>query len=335
MARANWRPMLGLKSDALQQPRFPIGDGLYAVTVCEVMDVQLRRVGFIGLGRMGKPMAMNLLKAGFTMVVWNRTRGKMEELLKAGAAAADSPKDLAERSDVVITMVSDTPDVMEVILGDDGVIHGVREGMVVIDMSTISPAAAQQIAAALGERGVHFLDAPVTGGVKGAIEGTLNIMVGGDEKVMESCMPLFKVLGKKVVHMGGNGMGQAAKLANQIICAINILAVCEGLVFAKRLGLDMRKLIEAISDGAASSWMLSNLAPKMLERDFEPGFSIRLQLKDLRLVLEMAQQKMIPLPVTALVSQLMRAAEAIGLGDKGTQATIVALEELAGIKVSW
>lgn len=293
------------------------------------------RVGFIGLGRMGKPMAMNLLKAGFALVIWNRTRSKMEELLKAGAIAADSPKDLAMRSDVVITMVSDTPDVIEVILGDDGVIHGVREGMIVIDMSTISPTAARQIAAALNERGVQFLDAPVTGGVKGAIEGTLNIMVGGDEKALESCMPIFRALGKKVVHMGANGMGQAAKLANQIICAINILAVCEGLVFAKGLGLDMRKLIEAISDGAASSWMLSNLAPKMLERDFEPGFSIRLQLKDLRLALEMAQEKAIPLPVTALVTQLMRAVEASGLADKGTQATILALEELAGIKVSW
>ncbi|MCS7253930.1 MAG: NAD(P)-dependent oxidoreductase [Armatimonadota bacterium] len=299
------------------------------------MDVQRERVGFIGLGRMGKPMAMNLLKAGFELIVWNRTRSKMEELLSMGAAAAHSPKDLAEHSDVVITIVSDTPDVMEVILGDNGVIHGVREGMVVIDMSTISPCAAQQIAAALSERGVQFLDAPVTGGEKGAIEATLNIMVGGDEKTLERCMPIFKALGKKVVHMGGNGMGQVAKLANQIICAINILAVCEGLMFAKKLGLDMNKLLDAISDGAASSWMLSNLAPKMLERDFEPGFSIRLQLKDIRLALEMAQKMMIPLPVTALVGQLMRAVEALGFGDKGTQATILALERLSGVEVNW
>lgn len=296
------------------------------------MEVRIERIGFIGLGRMGKPMATNLLRAGYKLIVWNRTRSKMEDLVKAGAEAADSPKDLAARSDVVITMVPDTPDVIEVILGEDGVIHGVREGMIIIDMSTISPTAAKQIAEVLKESGVKFLDAPVTGGQKGAIEGTLSIMVGGDEEAFKRCLPIFTALGKKAVYMGENGMGQAAKLANQIICAINILAVCEGLVFAKKLGLDLHKLLEAISDGAASSWMLSNLAPKMIEGDFEPGFSIRLQLKDLRLALEMAQEHIIPLPMAALAMQLMRSAEALGLGEKGTQATIAAIENIANVE---
>lgn len=293
----------------------------------------VERIGFIGLGIMGKPMAKNLLNAGYPLTVWNRTRSKMDELVEAGAQPAECPRDVAQRSDVVITMVADSPDVQQVILGENGVIEGVCEGMVVVDMSTISPKVAREIAEALLRKGVAFLDAPVSGGQRGAIEGTLSIMVGGDERAFQRCLPIFQVLGKTVVHMGESGMGQTTKLANQIICVLNILAICEGLVFAAKMGLDVRKMWEVVSQGAASSWMLSNLAPRILQRDFEPGFLVRLQQKDLRLVLEAALDEQIPLPGTALVNQLFRAVEALGMAEKGTQALVVALEQLANIEV--
>ncbi|MBS7607511.1 MAG: 2-hydroxy-3-oxopropionate reductase [Candidatus Bathyarchaeia archaeon] len=294
----------------------------------------LRRIGFIGLGVMGKPMAMNLLRAGYPLTVWNRTRSKMDELVAMGAYGASSPKEVAERSDVVITMVTDSPDVEEVILGPEGVIHGARPGLIVIDMSTISPRVTRKIAEELAKRGVKMLDAPVSGGEKGAKEATLSIMVGGPREVFEECLPIFEVLGKKITYMGPSGMGQTAKLCNQVICALNIQAVCEGLMLGARAGLDVRKLLEAVSAGAASSWMLINLGPKMIERDFKPGFKIRHQQKDLRLALELAAELGLPLPGTALVQQILRIAEAEGLGDAGTQAAIVAMEKIAGKRLA-
>jgi len=293
-----------------------------------------KRIGFIGLGVMGRPMALNLLKAGYPMVVWNRTRSKMKPLLEAGAEGADSPREVAEKSDVVITMVTDSPDVEEVILGPNGVIHGAHPGLVVIDMSTISPTVTRRIAQKLAEKGVKMLDAPVSGGDIGAKKGTLSIMVGGPKETFEECLPIFKVLGKKITYMGPSGMGQTTKLCNQVICALNIQAVCEGLMLGAAAGLDLKKLLEVVTAGAAGSWMLSNLGPKMIERDFRPGFRISHQQKDLRLVLSFASELKLPLPGTALVQQMLRSVEAEGLGDKGTQAAIVAMEKIAGRRLT-
>ncbi|HIE14059.1 TPA: 2-hydroxy-3-oxopropionate reductase [Candidatus Bathyarchaeota archaeon] len=292
------------------------------------------RIGFIGLGVMGKPMAKRLLEAGYPLIVWNRTRSKMEELVSAGAKGANSPKEVAENSDIVITMVTDSPDVEEVVLGSNGVIEGTREGMILIDMSTISPYVAKRIAAKLAEKGVKMLDAPVSGGDIGAKQGTLSIMVGGSLDTYKKVLPIFKVLGKRITYMGPNGSGQMTKLCNQIICALNIQAVCEGLTLAAKAGLELEKLLNVVTAGAAGSWMLSNLGPKMVKGDFEPGFRIKHQIKDLRLVLEAASNLKLPLPGTALVQQMLRAVEAEGLGDKGTQALIVAMEKLANFKVS-
>lgn len=292
-----------------------------------------KRIGFIGLGVMGKPMAMNLLKAGYPLTVWNRTRSKMEDLVKMGAAPGESPKDVAEKSDVVITMVTDSAAVEAVILGPSGVIEGVRPGMIVIDMSTISPSVTRRIAEKLKEKGVEMLDAPVSGGDIGAKQGTLSIMVGGSEEVFKECLPIFEVLGKRITYMGTNGMGQMTKLCNQVICALNIQAVCEGLMLGAKAGLDLEKLLSVVTAGAAGSWMLSNLGPKIIKRDFEPGFKMVHQLKDLRLALAQASELNVPLPGTALVNQMFKAVEAAGLGEKGTQAAIVAVEKLAGFKV--
>lgn len=292
-----------------------------------------KRIGFIGLGVMGKPMAMNLLKAGYPLTVWNRTRSKMEDLVKMGAAPGESPKDVAEKSDVVITMVTDSAAVEAVILGPSGVIEGVRPSMIVIDMSTISPSVTRRIAEKLKEKGVEMLDAPVSGGDIGAKQGTLSIMVGGSEEVFKECLPIFEVLGKRITYMGTNGMGQMTKLCNQVICALNIQAVCEGLMLGAKAGLDLEKLLSVVTAGAAGSWMLSNLGPKIIKRDFEPGFKMVHQLKDLRLALAQASELNVPLPGTALVNQMFKAVEAAGLGEKGTQAAIVAVEKLAGFKV--
>ncbi len=294
----------------------------------------LKRVGFIGLGIMGKPMALNLLKAGYPLTVWNRTKSKMDDLVAMGAYGASSPKEVAERSDVVITMVTDSPDVEDVLLGSNGVIHGGRPGLIVIDMSTISPLVTRRISSELAKRGIKMLDAPVSGGEKGAKEATLSIMVGGPRDAFEECLPIFECLGKKITYMGQTGMGQTAKLCNQVICALNIQAVCEGLMLGAMAGLDLKRLLEAVSAGAASSWMLLNLGPKMIERDFKPGFKIRHQQKDLRLALELAAELKLPLPGTALVQQMLRIAEAEGLGEEGTQAAIAAMEKIAGRKIT-
>jgi len=293
-----------------------------------------KRIGFIGLGVMGKPMAMNLLKTGYSMIVWNRTRSKMNDLLAAGAEGAESPKEVAEKSDVVITIVTDSPDVEEVVLGPQGVIHGAHEGLILIDMSTISPTVAKKVAEKLSEKGVKMLDAPVSGGEIGAIKGTLSIMVGGPKETFDECLPILEVLGKRITYMGPNGMGQTTKLCNQVICALNIQAVCEGLMLGAKAGLDLKKLLNVVTAGAAGSWMLSNLGPKMIERDFRPGFKIKHQQKDLRLVLSFAAELGLPLPGTALVQQMLRAVEAEELGEKGTQAAIVAMEKLAGRKLT-
>ena len=265
------------------------------------------RVGFIGLGIMGRPMAKNLLKAGFQVVAYNRSPGPRAELAEAGATIAGSPREAASGADAVITIVNDSPDVEQVILGPDGVAEGAAPGTVVVDMSTISPEVTRRIGATLAERGVRMLDAPVSGGDTGAIAGTLSIMVGGEAADVARAMPLFEAMGKRIVHCGPLGAGQTVKLCNQIVVTLVNLSVCEALVFAQRNGVDPAKMIEAVGAGAGASWQLSNLGPRMLRRDFAPGFKVKLQRKDLRLALGNAGQQNMALPGLALVSQLFAA----------------------------
>jgi 3-hydroxyisobutyrate dehydrogenase len=294
---------------------------------------QRERVGFIGLGIMGRGMARNILKAGFPLRVWNRTASRMDELAAEGAGPASSPGDLAFHSDIIITCVSDTPDVEQVLLGEGGVIHGARPGSLVIDMSTISPRATQRIAAQLAERHIHMLDAPVSGGSEGAARGTLSIMVGGDVTQFERALPVFQAMGTTITHLGPIGAGQTTKLVNQILVVGHALAMSEALLFAQAGGVDLRKALEAVSGGAAGSWMLSNRGPQILARDWRPGFTIDLQQKDLRLVLQEADRLGVPLPGTALIHQLYRTLQARGLGHEGNHALIKALENLAGIEI--
>jgi 3-hydroxyisobutyrate dehydrogenase len=293
----------------------------------------LKKVGFIGLGIMGMPMARNLLKAGFAVVAYNRTKSKAEQLAKEGAKKADSPRELAMECPVVITIVSDTPDVEEVVLGKDGIIEGIKPDSVVIDMSTISPQATQRIAARLKEKGVHMLDAPVSGGEQGAINGTLSIMVGGDAEVFERCQPIFEAMGKNIVHVGVNGMGQTVKLMNQIVVAGTLNAVVEALVFGQKSGVDPDKAINAIKGGAAGSWQLENLGPCIIKRDFSPGFMVDLMQKDLRLITEAATAVKTPLPVTSFIHQMYHSLQSSGEGKSGTQALVKVLESLAGVEV--
>src|SRR5215218_8565009 len=262
------------------------------------------RVGFVGLGIMGRPMAKNLLKAGFSVTAYNRSPGPGEELAEAGADVVATAREAAVGAAAVITNVTDSPDVEHVILGPDGVIKGAAAGTVVIDMSTISPAVTRRIGAALAERGVTMLDAPVSGGDAGAIAGTLAIMVGGDAAALERVRPLFEAMGQRITHCGPLGAGQTVKLCNQVAITGALLGVCEALLFAQKSGVDPAVMVEAISAGAAGSWQLSNLAPKMIKRDFAPGFKVGLMRKDLRLALENAQQQQIALPGMALVAQL-------------------------------
>ena len=289
-------------------------------------------VGFIGLGIMGQPMARNLLKAGFGLVVYARTRRKADGLLAEGARWADSPAAVARQAPMVITMVADSPDVEQVVLGPQGVIEGVRPGGVVIDMSTVSPRVERAIAQQLATRGVAYMDAPVSGGSWGAIQGTLAIMVGGEEDAFRHVLPIFEAMGKSITYMGPSGAGQVTKLVNQVLVAVTLSGVAEALVFGAKAGADLLKTIEAVKGGAAGSWQLANLGPRIVKGDFAPGFMITLQLKDLRLILEMAQELALPLPLTALVAQIYRAAAVDGKGECGTQAVVTVLERLAGVE---
>lgn len=287
------------------------------------------KIGFIGLGIMGKPMAMNLLKAGYELTVYNRTSSKMNDLIGLGAHASTSPKEVAEKSDIVITIVSDTPDVENVILGKGGVIEGISQGKVVIDMSTISPSETIEISKKLTQTGVEMLDAPVSGGDKGAINGTLAIMVGGKEEILEKCRFVFEAMGKTVTHCGTNGMGQVVKLCNQILVSVTNMAVSEAVLFAQRSGVDPIIMIEATKGGAAGSWQLANLAPKMVDEDYAPGFMIDLQQKDLRLVLEAASNMNLPLPALSFVHQMYISNQSKGEGKEGTQALYKSVRRLS------
>ena len=239
------------------------------------------QIGFIGLGIMGAPMAKNLLKAGYKLNVYNRSdRTRVQEVIDAGGVRVGSPKEAANGADVVISIVTDTPDMEAVLIGDDGAIHGVDEGAVVIDMSTVSPKVTQEVAAALKEKGVGMLDAPVSGGDVGAINGTLSIMVGGEQSVFDECMPVFEAMGSNINLIGSNGAGQTTKLCNQIAVSVNNMGMAEALMLAAASDLDVQKVIDAISGGAAGSWQLSNLGPRIAAGDFDPGFMVYLQQKD-------------------------------------------------------
>jgi len=282
---------------------------------------KIEHVGYIGLGIMGAPMAANLIKAGFQLTVWNRSPDKCEPLRKQGAAVADSPKALAEaRPQVICLNVTDTPDVEAVLFGDDGVAAGAAQGLIVIDHSTISPTATQDLAKRLAERGVTLLDAPVSGGDTGAQQGTLSIMVGGPSGAFEACMPLLRAVGQAITHVGESGMGQACKACNQIAVANALMGVCEALRLAEKLGLAPEKMIEVVSAGAGGSWQLANLGPKIAADDFAPGFMVEYVIKDLAIVRDTAEQLGLSLDATAMIEQRFRAISDAGAGREGTQA---------------
>jgi len=287
-------------------------------------------IGFIGLGIMGRPMARNLLKAGYPLVVHNRSRGPVEEIVKAGAKAATSPRDLAGRCDVLITMLPNSPDVEHVALGPEGIVQGARTGLVYVDMSTISPIVSQRIGSALATQGVKMLDAPVSGGEKGAIEGALSIMVGGDKAVFDSVLPIFQALGKTITRLGPLGFGGFTKLANQIIVAINLTALGEALTLGKKAGLDRELLLTALAGGLAGSKCLDQKKPNYLANTYHPGFKVDLHFKDLGLIMESARALGVPLPTTAVVQELFSALRTKGRGGLDHSGIITLLEDLAG-----
>jgi len=286
------------------------------------------RVGYIGLGAMGKPMALNILKAGFPLTVFNRTVEKAEELLTAGAEWADSPADLARCSDVVFTNVSNTADVLSVVLGQSGVREGVRPGMIFVDNSTISPTGSREIYESLRALGVSALDAPVSGGEIGAQNGSLTIMVGGDADALELVRPVLNAVGKKITHIGGAGAGQIAKAANQIMVAAQMVAEAELMIFAQKAGADPVKVIEAIKGGAAQCWTLDVKPQRLFAGNRTPGFKASLQAKDLAIVMETARQNLMSLPGTAVSAQLFNALCAMGEGDLDNSAVIRVIELL-------
>ncbi len=295
---------------------------------------QIKTIGFIGLGIMGKPMAQNLLKANFRLTAYDLVRSKIDEVVAAGAVAAGSPSECSKDKDVVVTMLPDSPDSELAILGPDGVLEGASEGCTVIDMSSIAPTVSQKIAVACESKRVDFLDAPVSGGEPGAIEGSLAIMVGGKEAVFERCGSVFEAVGKSYVLCGGYGAGNTTKLANQIIVAANIEAVGEALVLAKKAGLEPSSVFHAIKGGLAGSNVLNAKGPMMMEGNFEPGFRIRLHQKDLNNALATGKELAVPLPVTALVQQMIGALVNRGKGDADHSAIANFIEEMAGTTIA-
>ena len=291
------------------------------------------RVGFIGLGIMGRPMALNLVRAGYWLVVHNRTREKESEVVSEGAESATSPRAVAAACDVLITMLPDSPDVEAVYFGDDGVLAGAREGQLLIDMSSIAPAVARAVAEAASGVGAEALDAPVSGGDVGARDGTLSIMVGGSEKAFDRARPLFDILGKTVVHMGGPGAGQTAKACNQILVAVTIEAVSEALVLASKAGVDPERLIEVLSGGLAGNRVMEVRRRNFLEHDFTPGFKLELHHKDLGIALRTARELGVYVPTTAIVDQMLAALNAAGDGGLDHSALLKVIEQASGHEI--
>ncbi len=293
----------------------------------------MARVGYIGLGIMGASMARNLMKAGHALTVHNRSRAIVAQLAGEGATPAESPREVAERSDFVFTNLPDSPDVEAVVLGPGGIIEGARAGMIYIDNSTIKPETARMVAAALEKVGVMALDAPVSGGDIGARQGTLSIMVGGPQEALEKAMPLFEAMGKTVVWVGESGAGQIAKAANQIVVAGTMVAMCEALVLAQKAGVDPERVVQAISRGAAQCWALDTKPPRLFKRNLSPGFKARMQAKDLKIIIDTGRTYNVPLPLTAVAHQLYEAMVSMGNGELDNSAVITVLEALAGVVV--
>jgi len=291
------------------------------------------KVGYIGLGHMGKPIARNILKAGFSVVVHNRSRAAVEELVAEGASAANSPREVAAQVDVIFTNLPDTPDVEKVVLGENGIIEGARAGLIYVDNSTIRPASARRIAEKLAEKKVSALDAPVSGGDIGARDGTLTIMVGGKAEALETVMPVFKAMGKAVTHVGESGAGQVAKAANQIMVAAQMVAMGELLVFAKKAGVDPRKVVDAIKGGAAQCWTLDVKPPRLFDGNRNPGFKARMQLKDLKIILDTAKEYDVPIPSTMENAELFQQMIDSGMGELDNSAVVGVIEEKAGVKI--
>lgn len=289
-------------------------------------------IAFIGLGIMGTPMALNLLKAGHRLRVHARREAAMQPLAQAGSTACASPADAARGSQVIFTMVSDTPDVQQVVLGEHGVIHGAAPGAIVVDMSTISPVATREMAAILARRGIEMLDAPVSGGDIGAVNGTLSIMAGGKPEIFARVRPLFEVMGKNIVHIGPHGAGQVAKGCNQILAGVTIQAVAEALTLARKNDVDPGKVREALLGGFAHSRVLEVHGQRMLERDFRPGFKARLHRKDLRIVMETAAQVNVCLQQAGLAAQHLNALVGRGLGEEDSSALVKVIERASGLE---
>ena len=293
----------------------------------------LPRLGFIGLGLMGKSMARNLLTAGYPLVVHNRSRAAVAELAGEGAATADSPSEVAGQVDLIFTCLPDSPDVEKVALGKGGIIEGVHDGLIYVDHSTIKPAVARHVSTALGQKGVRCLDAPVSGGDIGARQGTLAIMVGGPVDTLEEVMPVLRVMGKTITHVGEAGAGQIAKAANQIMAAAQMVAMAELMVLSQRAGADPRKVVAAIRGGAAQCWTLDVKSPRLFSGNRSPGFKAYMQSKDLAIVLETAREYNVPLPSAAIDAQLYSAMLAMDMADLDNSAVIGVLEALAGMRL--
>ena len=289
-----------------------------------------KTVGFIGLGIMGGPMARRLIEAGHSVTVYNRTASKCEPLVAMGAKQAATPRTAAEGNEIVICIVTDSPDVESVLLGPDGAIHGAKDGALFIDMSTIAPATAKKVGEALKAKSIGFLDAPVTGGDVGAQKGTLSILVGGEKADLDRANEVFEVMGKRVTHCGPQGAGQTVKACNQILCALNMVGICESLHLARLNGIDQKIIVEALSAGAGGSWALENLGSRIAQDDFDPGFMVKLIQKDLRIVQDTATSVSLTLEGTALSQRFFADNESNGEGELGTQAMYKAVERAAG-----
>ncbi len=289
------------------------------------------RIGWVGTGVMGSSMCGHLLAAGYPATVFNRTPAKAQPLVAQGAKLADSPRGVAVESDVVFTIVGYPHDVRDVTLGENGTLAGSRPGTVLVDMTTSEPALAIEIAAKAKAKGAYAVDAPVSGGDVGAREARLSIMIGGEKEVVDALMPLFQVMGKTIVYQGPAGAGQHTKMVNQILIATNMIGVCEAMLYAYRAGLDLDVALQSVSSGAAGSWSLSNLAPRAIAGNFEPGFFVEHFLKDMGIALAEARRMKLCLPGLALAEQLYRAALAQGYGRKGTQALLLALAQISAI----
>ncbi len=289
------------------------------------------RIGWIGTGVMGASMCEHLMSAGFTATIHNRTKGKAEHLLAGGARWADTPKAVAEQSDLIFTMVGYPSDVRQVNLGPEGTLAGCREGAILVDMTTSEPSLAVEIAHEAANRKVTSLDAPVSGGDVGAREARLSIMIGGDEQTVAALQPCWKAMGKTIIHHGGPGSGQHTKMVNQSLIASCMVGVCESLLYGYKAGLDLEKVLQSVSSGAASSWSLVNLGPRMLQGNFAPGFFVEHFLKDVRIVLEESKRMGLMMPGVALAEQLYRCVQAQGHGRDGTQSLILALARMSAI----